>query len=73
MQVVRSLFDIYTQRNNMKGWNITNALMYGGLLLTLLPMLAVYIFGAVNYLVDLEDNNCEMTYMFEYPQYVVIF
>lgn len=30
-----------------------------------------YIFGAARYITDFEENTCEMTYMFEYPQYVV--
>lgn len=27
--------------------------------------------GLYRYLVDDENNQCEMTYMFEYPQYIV--
>ena len=30
-----------------------------------------FILGIHNYLTAHEENSCEMTYMFEYPQYVV--
>jgi len=30
-----------------------------------------YLLGLHNFLKKVEDNACEMTYMFEYPQYVV--
>uniref|UniRef100_A0ABD2VTV1 GPI inositol-deacylase n=1 Tax=Trichogramma kaykai TaxID=54128 RepID=A0ABD2VTV1_9HYME len=32
----------------------------------------LYIVGAAKYLTDHEENTCDMTYMFEYPQYVRI-
>lgn len=31
----------------------------------------LYILGVVKYMTDHEENTCHMTYMFEYPQYVV--
>jgi len=31
----------------------------------------LYILGIARYITDFEENTCEMTYMFEYPQYVV--
>lgn len=30
-----------------------------------------YIFGLFIFITDYEENKCEMTYMFEYPQFVV--
>lgn len=33
-------------------------------------LLLLYILGGVRYITDFENNTCEMTYMFEYPQYV---
>lgn len=36
-----------------------------------MTIFALYILGLSNYLTDFEKNTCEMTYMFEYPQYVV--
>lgn len=39
-----------------------------------LLLTAFYIIGLLLFLTDHEpDNNCEMTYMFEYPQYIVSF
>lgn len=32
-----------------------------------------FIIGLHNFLTNNEENGCEMTYMFEYPQYVVSF
>lgn len=34
-------------------------------------VLASLIIGFHNLLTSVEENGCEMTYMFEYPQYVV--
>jgi len=34
---------------------------------------AFFVLGIHNYLTAHEENSCEMTYMFEYPQYVVSF
>lgn len=43
---------------------------YGGLLLFSLVTLVLYILGAARYLTDHDENACDMTYMFEYPQYI---
>lgn len=32
----------------------------------------LYVIGVARYITDFEENTCEMTYMFEYPQYVRI-
>lgn len=32
-----------------------------------------FIIGIHRFVYELEDNKCEMTYMFEYPQYIVCF
>ncbi|XP_012268324.2 GPI inositol-deacylase isoform X1 [Athalia rosae] len=37
-----------------------------------LPALIIYLLGAAQYLSKQEKNTCQMTYMFEYPQYVHI-
>lgn len=39
--------------------------------LFLMLILLFYILGVVRYITDFEENTCDMTYMFEYPQYVV--
>ena len=31
---------------------------------------ALFTMGAVDLILNMEDNGCKMTYMFEYPQYV---
>ena len=36
-----------------------------------LLVVGIYILGAARYLTNLEGNTCDMTYMFQYPQYVV--
>lgn len=33
--------------------------------------LVFFVFGIYNFVYKLEENKCEMTYMFEYPQYIV--
>ncbi|CAL7936022.1 unnamed protein product [Xylocopa violacea] len=38
----------------------------------LMSFLLFYILGAARYVTDFEENTCDMTYMFEYPQYVRI-
>ncbi|RZF49031.1 hypothetical protein LSTR_LSTR011393 [Laodelphax striatellus] len=43
-----------------------------GLIGVCLMLFALYIIGFNNYLKNYEENKCEMTYMFEYPQYVRI-
>lgn len=40
--------------------------------LFLMLILLFYILGIVRYITDFEENTCDMTYMFEYPQYVRI-
>lgn len=40
------------------------------LIITLL-LASAYILGIFIFMTDYEENKCEMTYMFEYPQYVV--
>ncbi|XP_046471000.1 GPI inositol-deacylase isoform X2 [Neodiprion pinetum] len=36
------------------------------------PVLIMYLLGTVKFIFDHEGNSCEMTYMFEYPEYVHI-
>jgi hypothetical protein len=31
----------------------------------------VYLVGIVNFLTNLEENKCDMTFMYEFPQYTV--
>ena len=50
---------------------IKSVLIYGASFLLLMLLLLFYILGAARYITDFEENTCEMTYMFEYPQYVV--
>lgn len=50
---------------------IKSVLIYTIFFLFLMLILLLYIFGAALYITDFEDNTCDMTYMFEYPQYVV--
>jgi glycosylphosphatidylinositol deacylase len=33
----------------------------------------IFMLGLHNFLTNNEENGCEMTYMFEYPQFVVSF
>lgn len=33
--------------------------------------LLLYLFGILTSIINVEENNCKMTYMFEYPQFVV--
>lgn len=47
-------------------------IMIYGLLMPFFTMVTLlYILGVARYITDFEENTCEMTYMFEYPQYVV--
>lgn len=46
-------------------------IVYSTLLLFLFIITLLYILGIARYVTDFEENTCEMTYMFEYPQYVV--
>ncbi|XP_060811024.1 GPI inositol-deacylase isoform X1 [Bombus pascuorum] len=51
---------------------IKSVLVYTIFFLFLMLILLLYILGAALYITDFEDNTCDMTYMFEYPQYVRI-
>lgn len=33
--------------------------------------LLLYLFGILTSIVNVEENDCKMTYMFEYPQFIV--
>lgn len=46
-------------------------IVYGLILSASLSIFLLYIIGASHYLTDHDENTCDMTYMFEYPQYVV--
>lgn len=50
---------------------IKSAVIYTILFLFLMLIFLLYILGAARYITDFEENTCDMTYMFEYPQYVV--
>lgn len=50
---------------------IKSVLFYIIFFLFLMLFLLFYILGVVRYITDFEENTCDMTYMFEYPQYVV--
>lgn len=50
---------------------IRTPVVYGLLLTISLVIFSLYIIGAARYLTDHDENTCDMTYMFEYPQYVV--
>lgn len=49
---------------------IRSILIYGISFLSLMLLLLLYILGAARYITDFEENTCDMTYMFEFPQYV---
>ncbi|XP_076243690.1 GPI inositol-deacylase [Calliopsis andreniformis] len=51
---------------------IKSLLIYGTSFSFLMLLLLFYILGAARYVTDFEENTCDMTYMFEYPQYVRI-
>ncbi|KAH0560113.1 GPI inositol-deacylase [Cotesia glomerata] len=51
---------------------MTKIIIYISFLLLCLISFGLYLFGVANYVTDLKQNNCDMTYMFEYPQYVRI-
>lgn len=40
-------------------------------LIVALVALIIYIYGILVTITSVEKNNCRMTYMFEYPQFVV--
>lgn len=46
-------------------------IIYGTIFLACSFLFILYILGTVHYVTTREENTCEMTYMFEYPQYVV--
>lgn len=46
-------------------------IIYGSLVPFFAMVTLLYILGVARYITDFEENTCEMTYMFEYPQYVV--
>lgn len=46
-------------------------MIYGSLVPFFAMVTLLYILGVARYITDFEENTCEMTYMFEYPQYVV--
>ncbi|KAJ8679258.1 hypothetical protein QAD02_015045 [Eretmocerus hayati] len=46
--------------------------VYSFVLTVSLSIFLLYIVGAARYLTDHDENTCDMTYMFEYPQYVRI-
>ncbi|KAL6433868.1 hypothetical protein ACFW04_005829 [Cataglyphis niger] len=47
-------------------------MIYGSLVPFFAMVTLLYILGVARYITDFEENTCEMTYMFEYPQYVRI-
>ncbi|XP_012138951.2 GPI inositol-deacylase isoform X2 [Megachile rotundata] len=51
---------------------IKSVFIYTTLFSFLMLFLLLYILGAARYVTDFEENTCDMTYMFEYPQYVRI-
>ncbi|XP_008210404.2 GPI inositol-deacylase [Nasonia vitripennis] len=56
----------------MQFQSIKAPVVYAILLSISLSVFVLYIVGAAHYLTDHEENTCDMTYMFEYPQYVRI-
>lgn len=40
-------------------------------LITALIALIIYVYGILVTITSVEQNDCRMTYMFEYPQFVV--
>lgn len=42
-----------------------------GYILLCVSLAFAYIIGLLTFLTDHEENKCEMTYMFQYPQFVV--
>lgn len=51
--------------------SIKSIMIYSTLILFFTFICLLYILGVARYVTDYEENTCEMTYMFEYPQYVV--
>ena len=52
-------------------FGIKKLIIYGAFLSACFLLLVLYIFGTAHYLIVHEENTCEMTYMFEYVQFVV--
>ena len=50
---------------------IKSTVIYTIFFLFLMLIFLLYVLGAARYITDFEENTCDMTYMFEYPQYVV--
>lgn len=42
-----------------------------GLLAFAIMVCLAYFLGVVSFLINLEENKCDMTYMYEYPHYTV--
>ena len=51
--------------------SLKTPVVYGILLSISLSIFFLYTIGVARFLTDHEENTCDMTYMFEYPQYVV--
>lgn len=69
-------FDAQSKSKNKKEkkmfFNISKVIAsYGFVLTTSFAVFILYIIGAARYLTQHEENTCDMTYMFEYPQFVV--
>lgn len=50
-----------------------NMAVIGSLVILSSIVFVVFMLGLHNFLISNEENGCEMTYMFEYPQFVVSF
>lgn len=55
--------DVYTPKVSLRATSI----LYISMILT-----GLFLYGLYDYAVDLEDNRCSMTFMYEYPQYIKI-
>ena len=67
----RSYIKNSSDLNNFRMFGFRGLVFYGALLSSCFFVLVLYILGTAHYLISHEENTCEMTYMFEYPQYVV--
>ncbi|XP_032663634.1 GPI inositol-deacylase [Odontomachus brunneus] len=52
--------------------SVKSIIIYSISILFFIYVCLLYILGVARYMTDFEENTCEMTYMFEYPQYVRI-
>ncbi|XP_070530047.1 GPI inositol-deacylase-like isoform X2 [Cardiocondyla obscurior] len=52
--------------------SLKRIIIYGSLAPFFAMLTLLYILGVARYVTDFEENTCDMTYMFEYPQYVRI-